>query len=609
MCGIAGYVGRRGAVPLVLQGLRNVEYRGYDSAGIAITDSNGKIQIRRSVGKLHRLSKGLVTNPLPDGHLAIGHTRWATHGKPTQRNAHPHAGENVAVVHNGIIENASTLRKELETDGFRFQSDTDTEVIPWLVERELRNGKSPFEATRAAIARLCGSFAIGFLFKGESNLLIAVRQRNPLVLGFGSDGTLLGSAETALAGLANEVIHLEDGDVAIVTGEGAILYDPSGKKISRQVRALIADECMVSKGPHAHYMRKEMHEQPEMIGDTIRASCDGISHRVAIKDLAFDLKKVRRISFVGCGTAYHAALLGQLWFESLARIPGHTEVASEFRYRDICFERGEVGVCVSQSGETADTLAALALMKEHKRPTLAVVNVKGSTLSRDAGSVIYTKAGPEIGVASTKAFTTQCAILFSLALQAGRERNKLPLEQEQMLMQVLDELPGRIRDVLALEPVIQEIAGEMMTALNVLFLGRGLSYPVSLEGALKFTEITYKNGRGFPAGELKHGPLALVQRGVPIVVIAPPDRWFDKTASNVHEVASRGGKVLLLSGKEGCDNLKKISWRTVVMPNTHPLLSPMVYTVFLQLLAYHVALLLGHDIDKPRNLAKSVTVE
>jgi glucosamine--fructose-6-phosphate aminotransferase (isomerizing) len=607
MCGIVGVIGRREAAPLLLEGLRRLEYRGYDSAGIA-TLVDGRIERRRAAGKLDNLARELAAAPL-GGRTGIGHTRWATHGAPTEGNAHPHIAEGVAVVHNGIIENFQELRAELVERGHEFQTQTDTEVIPHLVADQMRRGAGPEQAARLAIARLHGAFALAMLFAGREDLLIGARKGAPLAVGYGEGEMYLGSDALALAPLTERIQYLEEGDIALLGRDGARLIDAAGRPVDRPIKQTAFSGAMIGKGNHRHFMEKEIHEQPAVIGDTLRSFADPRDHRITLPELPFDLATVPRLAMIACGTASFACLVARYWFERLAGIPVDWEIGSEFRYRDAPLAAGEAGIFVSQSGETADTLAALRHMKAHGHPTLAVVNVPESTLAREADGWLRTLAGPEIGVASTKAFTTQLATLACLAVGAARARGRLEPGREAALTQALDEIPARAHQVLETEAQIREIADDLALARDVLYLGRGAMYPIALEGALKLKEISYIHAEGYAAGELKHGPIALIDDNVPVIVVAPRDDLFEKTASNLQEVVARGGKVVLLSDARGVEELARYCWRTVTMPAVEPLVAPILYALPIQLLAYHTAVAKGTDVDQPRNLAKSVTVE
>ena len=607
MCGIVGVIGGRPAAPLLLDALRRLEYRGYDSAGMA-TLVAGRIERRRAPGKLDRLAARLEAEPL-GGVTGIGHTRWATHGAPNETNAHPHVSAGVAVVHNGIIENFQELRAELVGQGHGFSTQTDTEVVAHLVSAQLARGQGPREAAAGVVRRLKGAFALALLFDGQDDLLVVARKGCPLAIGYGEGEMFVGSDAMALAPLTERIQYLEEGDVAFLGRNGAVIHDAEGRPADRPIRQTALSGALIGKGNHRHFMEKEIFEQPAVLGDTLRSFADPETHRIVLPELPFDLARVPRLAAVACGTASYACLIGKYWFEGLAGVPVDWDIASEFRYREPPLVPGQAGLFVSQSGETADTLAALRHLRAGGHPALAVVNVPESTLAREADGLLRTLAGPEIGVASTKAFTTQLATLACLAVGTARARGRLTPERETELTKALDELPARVQQVLEKDGEIRGIAQELTTARDVLYLGRGTSYAVALEGALKLKEISYIHAEAYAAGELKHGPIALIDDAVPVIVVAPRDALFEKTASNLQEVVARGGKVVLLSDAEGVAELGDYAWRTVTLPSVDPFVSPILYAVPVQLLAYHTAVLKGTDVDQPRNLAKSVTVE
>ncbi|MCB9945449.1 MAG: glutamine--fructose-6-phosphate transaminase (isomerizing) [Geminicoccaceae bacterium] len=607
MCGIVGCVGRRPVTPILIDALRRLEYRGYDSAGIATLTERG-IDRRRAEGKLERLAARLAEDPI-SGTTGIGHTRWATHGVPNETNAHPHRSMGVAVVHNGIIENFQALRSELEGLGHHFETQTDTEVVPHLVAHHLRAGLSPEDASLAAVRRLEGAFGLVLLFEGHGDLLVAARRGSPLAVGYGDDEMFIGSDALALAPLTERIQYLEEGDIAFVRRDGAQIVDAEGRPQERPIILTAMSGAMIGKGNHRHFMEKEIFEQPAVIGDTLRSFADPVTHRINLPELPFDLRNISRLTTVACGTASYACLVARYWFEEVAGIPTDWEIGSEFRYREPPLVPGQVGLFVSQSGETADTLAAMRHMRSAGHPCLAVVNVPESTLAREADAVLRTLAGPEIGVASTKAFTTQLATLACLAIGAGMARGKLDSETESHLARQLDEIPARALQVLDRDRDIHEVAQSLQNARDVLFIGRGQLYPIALEGALKLKEISYIHAEGYAAGELKHGPIALIDDDVPIIVMAPSDRLFEKTASNLQEAAARGGRIVLLSDERGVDKLGRYAWRSITLPEVDPFVLPILYSIPVQLLAYHTAVLKGTDVDQPRNLAKSVTVE
>ena len=608
MCGIVGILGSEPVAGQLVEALRRLEYRGYDSAGVA-TLERGALTRRRAEGKLLALEKRLRKEPLK-GHTGIGHTRWATHGKPSESNAHPHATERVAVVHNGIIENFRELREKLVKAGARFKSETDTEVVAHLVTQELKKRKSPEAAVAAALKQLRGAFALAFLFAGEDDLMIGARKGSPLAIGYGKGKMYFGSDAIALAPFTDKVSYLEDGDWAVVTRKGATVRDAQGKKVKRPIITSTASAMMVDKGNHKHFMAKEIHEQPEVVGHTLAHYINMVRERVELPGkLPFDWKKLKRLSLSACGTAFYAGMVAKYWFERFAQLPVEIDIASEFRYREAPLEKGDLAIFVSQSGETADTLASLHYAQAAKQHTLAVVNVATSTMAREADVVMPTLAGPEIGVASTKAFTCQLAALACIAVAAGRARGRLSRADEKRLVRALIEVPRLMSAALALEPQIKKLARNLSKARDVLYLGRGTSFPIALEGALKLKEISYIHAEGYAAGELKHGPIALIDKTLPVVVIAPFDRVFEKTLSNMQEVAARGGRIVLVTDPRGAKESAVDHFATLTLPEMAATVTPLVYAVPVQLMAYHTAVALGTDVDQPRNLAKSVTVE
>jgi len=608
MCGIVGILGSEPVAGQLVEALRRLEYRGYDSAGVA-TLERGALARRRAEGKLLALEKRLRKEPLK-GHSGIGHTRWATHGKPSESNAHPHATERVAVVHNGIIENFRELREKLVKAGARFKSETDTEVVAHLVTQELKKRKSPEAAVAAALKQLRGAFALAFLFAGEDDLMIGARKGSPLAIGYGKGKMYFGSDAIALAPFTDKVSYLEDGDWAVVTRKGATVRDAQGKKVKRPIITSTASAMMVDKGNHKHFMAKEIHEQPEVVGHTLAHYINMVRERVELPGkLPFDWKKLKRLSLSACGTAFYAGMVAKYWFERFAQLPVEIDIASEFRYRESPLEKGDLAIFVSQSGETADTLASLHYARAAKQHTLAVVNVATSTMAREADVVMPTLAGPEIGVASTKAFTCQLAALACIAIAAGRARGRLSRADEKRLVRALIEVPRLMSAALALEPQIEKLARNLSKARDVLYLGRGTSFPIALEGALKLKEISYIHAEGYAAGELKHGPIALIDKTLPVVVIAPFDRVFEKTLSNMQEVAARGGRIVLVTDPRGAKESAVDHFATLTLPEMAATVTPLVYAVPVQLMAYHTAVALGTDVDQPRNLAKSVTVE
>ena len=608
MCGIIGVIGREAAAPQLIDALKRLEYRGYDSAGVA-TLEQGQLTRRRAQGKLKNLEQRLASEPLL-GTIGIGHTRWATHGRPTENNAHPHATDRLAVVHNGIIENFVELRRELEADGAKFSTETDTEVIAHLVSSEMARGASPVDAVKAALPRLRGAFALAFLFAGEDNLLIGARKGSPLAIGFGDGEMFVGSDAIALAPFTDTVSYLEDGDWVIITRSGAEIHDSTGDVVQRAMLKSQASVMLIDKGNHRHFMAKEIHEQPEVVGHTLANSIDMAAERVLLpKNLPFDFRNLNRISIAACGTAYYAGMIAKYWFERFAHLPVEVDIASEFRYRSAPLGEGGLSIFVSQSGETADTLASLRYARARKQHVLSIVNVPTSTIARESDVVVPTLAGPEIGVASTKAFTCQLAALATLAIAAGKTRGVLSEADEKKLVHALIEVPRHISEALALEPQIEQLARDLAKSRDVLYLGRGTNYPLALEGALKLKEISYIHAEGYAAGELKHGPIALVDETMPVIVIAPYDQIFEKTMSNMQEVAARGGRLILVTDAAGAQAAGDLPIATLTLPTMPAAVAPLVYAVPVQLIAYHTAVQMGTDVDQPRNLAKSVTVE
>ena len=608
MCGIVGIVGRQPVAGLLVEALKRLEYRGYDSAGVATVD-HGMLGRRRAEGKLTALEKRLEQEPLA-GNIGIGHTRWATHGKPSESNAHPHATASVAVAHNGIIENFRELREKLVNDGAKFTSETDTEVVAHLVTAELQKGKPPIDAVRATLKQLRGAFALAFLFAGENDLMIGARRGSPLAIGYGKGEMYLGSDAIALAAFTDRISYLEEGDWAVLTQKGAQILDEQGGKIERPVIKSAASANLVDKGNHKHFMAKEIHEQPEVVGHTLAHYINMTTERVVLPSkLPFIWKNIKRLSLSACGTAFYAGLVAKYWFERFAKLPVEIDIASEFRYREAPLEKGDLAIFISQSGETADTLATLRYAKQHQQHVLSVVNVATSTIARESDVVMPTLAGPEIGVASTKAFTCQLAVLACIAIAAGRARDQLSADDERKLVRALIEVPRLMAEALALEPPIHKLAQELATVRDVLYLGRGTSFPIALEGALKLKEISYIHAEGYAAGELKHGPIALIDKTIPVIVIAPHDRVFEKTVSNMQEVAARGGQIILVTDPKGAKEATIESTVTLTLPVMAATVTPLVYAIPVQLMAYHTAVAIGTDVDQPRNLAKSVTVE
>jgi glutamine---fructose-6-phosphate transaminase (isomerizing) len=606
MCGIVGILGNEAVAGGLVDALRRLEYRGYDSAGIA-TVERGRLDRRRAEGKLRNLELRLASQPL-EGRTGLGHTRWATHGKPVEHNAHPHMNERVAVVHNGIIENFQELKEELSAKGHRFETETDTETVLHLVSDYLAQGLAPVEAARTALHRLRGAFALGIIFASEDNLMIGARQGPPLAIGHGDGAMYLGSDAIALAPFTDTITYLEDGDWAVLSRESAQIFTLDGRPVERAAIRSVASSLLVDKGNFRHFMAKEIHEQPEVIGHTLANYVDFAKGSVMLPELGVDPARVDRVAISACGTAYFAGLVGKYWLERYARVPVEIDIASEFRYREPPLAAGGLAVFVSQSGETADTLATLRYCKSQSQRIAAIVNVRTSTIAREADAVLPTLAGPEIGVASTKAFTSQLAVLACLAIGLGRARGAISAAEETELVRALGEVPRHIATILRGEASYEALAHQLAKAQDVLYLGRGSSYPVALEGALKLKEISYIHAEGYAAGELKHGPIALIDENVPVIVVAPQDELFEKTVSNLQEVAARGGRIILLSGADptraGCAIEAHLG-----VPAAHPFINPLLYAVPVQLIAYHTAVFMGTDVDQPRNLAKSVTVE
>ncbi|MGW8136105.1 glutamine--fructose-6-phosphate transaminase (isomerizing) [Sphingomonas zeae] len=607
MCGIVGILGGDDVAERLLDGLRRLEYRGYDSAGIATIDQ-GRIERRRASGKLVNLARELAAHPLT-GSIGIAHTRWATHGGPTTNNAHPHATDHVAVVHNGIIENFKALRDELIGRGRVFTSETDTEVVAHLVSEKVEQGLDPVAAVREVLPRLHGAFALAILFRDQPDMLIGARLGSPLVVGYGDDETYLGSDALALAPLTQRIAYLDEGDWVVCTREGAQVYDRDNNPVDRPVTLSGVTGALIDKGNHRHFMQKEIYEQPIVVAQTLRSYLQRLEGKIALPIPEFDLSGIKRVTIVACGTSFYAGMVAKYWFEQFARVPVDLDVASEFRYRAPVMEPGGLMIVISQSGETADTLAALRHAKAEGQTIAAVVNVPTSSMAREADLLLPTHAGPEIGVASTKAFTCQLSVLAALAANLAKAKGRLSADEERQIVRHLAEAPAAINGALAYDEAIEAMAGAVAGARDVLYLGRGTDYPLALEGALKLKEISYIHAEGYAAGEMKHGPIALIDESVPVIVIAPSGPLFEKTVSNMQEVQARGGKVILISDYDGIEAAGEGCIATITMPKVHPLIAPIVYAVPVQLLAYHVAVAKGTDVDQPRNLAKSVTVE
>lgn len=607
MCGIIGVVGDETAAPVILEALKRLEYRGYDSAGIA-TLVDGEIVRCRAEGKLANLEAALRSEPL-QGAIGIGHTRWATHGAPIERNAHPHVTDQVAIVHNGIIENFRDLKEGLIAAGADFQTDTDSEVVAHLVTAQLKKGLDPVSAAKTAFDMLEGAFALGVVFRGEGDLIVGARRGSPLAIGYGEGAMYLGSDAFALAPMTNRVTFLEDGDWAEIRQSGVVLRNAKGDVVERPIKITDVSSQLVDKGNHRHFMAKEIFEQPEVIGHALSDYIDPMTETVRLPNLPFDLANVPKITIVACGTASFAAHVAKYWFEEKARISVEIDIASEFRYREAALPDGGLAIFISQSGETADTHAALSYCREQGQHIMSIVNVTESTIARASDVILPTFAGPEIGVASTKAFTCQLTVLAMLAIATGRARKTLSETDEQHLVRSLLEVPRHISTALGHTERLEELSHALSRARDILYLGRGTNYPIALEGALKLKEISYIHAEGYAAGELKHGPIALIDEDVPVIVIAPSDRLFDKTISNMQEVIARGGKVVLISDEAGIHGAADAPWQTVELPTCDPFIQPIVATIPVQLLAYYTAVAKGTDVDQPRNLAKSVTVE
>ncbi|MHC8508455.1 MAG: glutamine--fructose-6-phosphate transaminase (isomerizing) [Rhodospirillales bacterium] len=608
MCGIIGVIGKTEAAPRLLEGLKRLEYRGYDSAGVA-TLRNGGFERVRAEGKLVNLAERLAETP-PEGLTGIGHTRWATHGVPNERNAHPHAAGGAAVVHNGIIENYQALRAALADDNRDYVSDTDTEVIAHLISHHLEAGLAPKEAVFETLKQLEGAFALAIVFAGMPDLMIAARRGSPLAVGYGEGEMFVGSDALSLAPMTRRIQYLEDGDWAVLSRKGAEVFDMKGQVVDRPVRETSVSDALTGKGGYRHYMLKEIYEQPQVIGDTLAAFINPAERTFTLPGVGVDLAEVPRITLIACGSSYLACLTAKYWLEGAARIPAEVDIASEFRYRQAPMPKGGLAVFVSQSGETADTLAALRYARAQGQHILSIVNVRESTIARESDAVLHTNAGPEIGVASTKALTTQMTVLACLAAAAARARGAVDAAGEARLAVALTETPARFAEVLNHDAAIRAIAEDVAKARDVLYLGRGACYPAALEGALKLKEISYIHAEGYAAGEMKHGPIALIDENVPVIVLAPGgDELFEKTVSNTQEVIARGGKVIFISNAEGAARLAGDAAHTLALPDVDPFVAPILYTAPVQLLAYHTAVLKGADVDQPRNLAKSVTVE
>ncbi|RLQ87851.1 glutamine--fructose-6-phosphate transaminase (isomerizing) [Notoacmeibacter ruber] len=607
MCGIVGIIGTRSVAPLLVDALKRLEYRGYDSAGVA-TLEDGHLDRRRAEGKLSNLEAKLSDSPL-GGHIGIGHTRWATHGVPNETNAHPHFSTPVAIVHNGIIENFAELRQELKANGYEFATQTDTEVVAHLVSSLTKAGREPVAAAQEAISRLRGAFAIAMLFEGEDDLIIGARNGPPLAIGHGEDEMYLGSDAIALSPFTDSITYLEDGDFAVIRSGGVDIFDAQGQKVARQAQKSSTGAIVVDRGNYRHFMQKEILEQPEVVSHTLAYYLDLANGAPRQIDSSIDFASIKRLSISACGTAYYAGLIGKYWLERFARLPVDIDIASEFRYREMPLDAGDAALFISQSGETADTLASLRYCKGEGLKIGAVVNVRESTIAREADTIFPTLAGPEIGVASTKAFTCQLASLASLTIHAAKARGTLDEETIAEMVHGLMELPRLMTKTLKVEQDIVGLSRELAHATDVLYLGRDTAFPLAMEGALKLKEISYIHAEGYAAGELKHGPIALIDEDLPVIVIAPYDAVFEKTVSNMQEVAARGGKIILITDAKGAAASSVDTLKTIVMPDVPAFVAPIVYALPIQLLAYHTAVFMGTDVDQPRNLAKSVTVE
>ncbi len=607
MCGIVGIIGTKPVAMRLYEALKRLEYRGYDSAGIALLEQ-GHLKRLRAPGKLNNLL-ARIQEQSSEATIGIGHTRWATHGAPTEENAHPHIAGSVAIVHNGIIENFQALKAELEEAGVRLRSDTDTEIVAHLIDQRLKTGDIPQEAVRNVLDRLEGAFAFVIMFEGVDDLLIAARRGSPLAIGHGEGEMFLGSDAIALAPFTSRVTYLEDGDMAVVRRDRLDVFDEEGRQVVRPISFTQASALLVDKGGHRHFMAKEIAEQPDVIGHTLAEYVNFHEGRVTMPSIPVDLAAIDRITITACGTAHYAGMVAKYWIERLAGVPVEVDVASEFRYREAPLGKGGLSLVISQSGETADTLAALRYCKEKGQVVAAVVNVPESTIARESDVVLRTYAGPEIGVASTKAFTCQLAVLAAFAIHLARERGRVDEEEEARLVKALSEVPRLMVTALKQDAHIDAVAQKIAHARDILYLGRGINYPIALEGALKLKEISYIHAEGYAAGELKHGPIALIDENVPVVVIAPRDQLFDKTVSNMQEVSARGARIVLITDEEGARAHGAEAFETIAVPAADSFVSPILYAIPVQLLAYHAAVFLGTDVDQPRNLAKSVTVE
>ncbi len=607
MCGIIGVLGKKDVVPSLIGGLKRLEYRGYDSAGIATLTESG-LDRRRAEGKLENLEKVLQSSSL-SGLVGIGHTRWATHGVPNEVNAHPHMTGRIALVHNGIIENYRELAEELTKKGYSFESETDTEIAAQLISSYIDEGLSPEEAMKASLKRLHGAFSLAVIFKGHDDLMIGARRGAPLAVGWGDGEMFLGSDALALAPLTVRISYLEEDDWAVLTREGATFYDKDGKRVERAIKQTQLSGAMIGKGNHRHFMMKEIAEQPAVMGETLNAFFNPKSRTITLPDLPFDWNELPKVTIVACGTSFYAGMIAKYWFEGIADLNVEVDIASEFRYRQMPLKKGGLALFISQSGETADTLAALRYARANGQHIASIVNVEESSMGRESDFVFHTQAGPEIGVASTKAFTCQLVTLACIAIDAGVKRGVIDHAEEARLCAALAEVPARAADILDSDEDIKRLAEAIFEARDVLYIGRGTGYPIALEGALKLKEISYIHAEGYAAGELKHGPIALIDETVPVIVVAPSDPYFEKTASNMQEVMARNARVIFLSDAAGISQLGDRALGSIELPSVDPFVAPILYAIPVQILAYHVAVLKGTDVDQPRNLAKSVTVE
>lgn len=607
MCGIIGVLGKSDVVPSLVDGLKRLEYRGYDSAGIATQTSEG-MDRRRAEGKIKNLEAVISGEPIT-GLTGIAHTRWATHGVPNETNAHPHMTPRLALVHNGIIENYRELAEELAPRSYPFSSETDTEIAAWVITSFLDDGKTPEEAMALSLKKFQGAFSLAVIFKGEDNLMIGARRGAPLAVGWGDGEMFFGSDAMALAPLTNRISYLEEDDWAVLRREGATFYDKKGAEVEREIKQTQLSGALIGKGNHRHFMMKEIVEQPAVIGETLNGFFNPQDRTITLPELPFDWNTLPKITIVACGTSYYAAMVAKYWFESLANLAVEIDIASEFRYRSMPLPEGGLALFISQSGETADTLAALRYAKENGQHVASIVNVEESSMGRESDFVFHTKAGPEIGVASTKAFTCQLVTLACIAIDAGVKRGVISREEEARLSAAMTEVPARAADILEHDEAIQNLAKEIFEARDILYIGRGTGYPIAMEGALKLKELSYIHAEGYAAGELKHGPIALIDETVPVIVVAPTDHYFEKTASNMQEVMARNAQVIFLSDAEGMKQLGDHALGSIEIPTVDPFVAPILYAIPVQILAYHVAVLKGTDVDQPRNLAKSVTVE